>query len=160
MQDATLVILLKGKPISEILLGYKKIGFGQGKYTGFGGKIERGEDVAEAALRELAEETGVRVPSLESLDFRARLEFRFPHKRSWDHRVFVFCTHLWEGVPTESNEMIPQWFPIEEIPYNQMWDDARHWLPLIISGETFRAHFKFRRDNATVEKITFEPLNG
>ncbi|HBY09281.1 MAG TPA: hypothetical protein DEH22_16440, partial [Chloroflexi bacterium] len=61
MRDATLVLLLKNHPVAEVLLGYKKIGFGQGKYTGFGGKVEPGETVAEAALRELTEETSVTV---------------------------------------------------------------------------------------------------
>jgi 8-oxo-dGTP pyrophosphatase MutT (NUDIX family) len=158
MKDATLVFLLKGNPISEVLLGHKKIGFGQGKYTGFGGKIKRGEGIAEAALRELAEETGVRVPIPETLEFRAILEFRFPRKRAWEQRVFVFCTYHWEGSPSESSEMIPQWFAVEEIPYHQMWDDARHWLPLILSGEKFQAHFKFRGDNATVKRATFTNL--
>ena len=56
MQDATLVIPLKGDPISEVLLGYKKVGFGQGKLTGIGGKVESNEPVIDAAVRELAEE--------------------------------------------------------------------------------------------------------
>ena len=90
MQDATLILLLKGNPVAEVLLGYKKIGFGQGKYTGIGGKIERGEERTDAAIRELFEETTVRVPGPEYLKFSAILEFRFPYKRSWNHRVFVF----------------------------------------------------------------------
>jgi 8-oxo-dGTP diphosphatase len=99
MQNATLVFLLKGIPISEVLLGFKKIGLGQGKHTGFGGKVKPGEEIAEAALRELAEETGVTVPDPITLEFIAILEFHFPHKSSWEQRVFVFCTHLWEGTP-------------------------------------------------------------
>ena len=158
MQDATIVFLLKGNPISEVLLGYKKIGFGQGKYAGFGGKIESGEGKVEAALRELDEETGVGVPDPESLEFRAILEFRFPHNRDWEHRAFVFTTHKWEGIPTESNEMTPQWFAVENIPYDQMWDDARYWLPLILSGEKFQGCFMFKVDNTTVEEVEYAPL--
>jgi 8-oxo-dGTP diphosphatase len=158
MQNATLVILLKGDPVSEVLLGYKKIGFGQGKFTGIGGKIERDEMVTDAALRELAEETSVRIPDPDYLEFSSILEFRFPHKRSWEHRVFVFFTHHWEGVPVESNEVRPQWFAIEDIPYDQMWDDARHWLPLALSGEKFQARFKFRADNQTVGLVKFSPI--
>lgn len=40
----------------EILLGMKKRGFGAGRWNGFGGKIEEGESVDEAAKRELTEE--------------------------------------------------------------------------------------------------------
>lgn len=36
---------------SQILLGMKKRGFGQGKWNGFGGKIEQGETIAEGAVR-------------------------------------------------------------------------------------------------------------
>lgn len=158
MQDATLVILLKGDPVVEVLLGYKKIGFGQGKFTGIGGKIERGEELTDAALRELIEETGVRIPDPEYLEFGSILEFRFPRKPSWNHRVFVFFTHQWDGVPVESNEVRPQWFAVEDIPYGLMWDDARHWLPLALSGEKFQARFKFKADNQTVGFVKFSPI--
>lgn len=156
MKDTTLVFLLKGNPVSEVLLGYKKIGFGQGKFTGFGGKVEPGETVAEAALRELTEETGVTVPTSKSLEFFAILEFHFPHKPAWNHRVFVFTTCHWVGTPAESNEMIPRWFSVENIPYNQMWDDANHWLPQILSQEKFQAFFTFNPDNQTVETVKFK----
>jgi 8-oxo-dGTP diphosphatase/2-hydroxy-dATP diphosphatase len=43
-----LVLVLKK---SEILLGLKKRGFGEGKWNGFGGKIESGESVIQAAIR-------------------------------------------------------------------------------------------------------------
>ena len=36
---------------SRILLGLKKRGFGCGRWNGFGGKVEAGETIAEAAKR-------------------------------------------------------------------------------------------------------------
>ena len=36
-----------------MLLGQKKRGFGEGYYNGFGGKVEPGETVAQAAAREV-----------------------------------------------------------------------------------------------------------
>jgi len=158
MQDATLVFLLKGEPVSEVLLGYKKVGFGQGKYAGYGGKVERGEGVAEAALRELTEEARVQVPDPESLTFRAVLEFHFPYQPTWEQRVFVFITHNWDGKPVETNEMRPHWFAVEELPYPQMWSDARYWLPQILSGNRFEARFRFGVDNVSVADVEFFPL--
>ena len=35
----------------EILLGYKKRGFGAGNWNGFGGKVETGETIEDAAKR-------------------------------------------------------------------------------------------------------------
>ena len=36
---------------NEVLLGFKKRGFGQGKWNGFGGKVEPGETIVNAAVR-------------------------------------------------------------------------------------------------------------
>lgn len=48
MKIFTLVLVLR-KP--QILLGLKKRGFGEGKWNGFGGKVEFGESVIQAAIR-------------------------------------------------------------------------------------------------------------
>jgi 8-oxo-dGTP pyrophosphatase MutT (NUDIX family) len=37
----------------------KKRGFGNGKYNGFGGKVENGETIQQAAIRETIEESGL-----------------------------------------------------------------------------------------------------
>jgi 8-oxo-dGTP diphosphatase/2-hydroxy-dATP diphosphatase len=48
MKIFTLVLVSKK---CGILLGLKKRGFGEGKWNGFGGKIESGESVIQAAIR-------------------------------------------------------------------------------------------------------------
>lgn len=42
----------------KVLLGMKKRGFGVGKWNGFGGKVEAGETIPDAAAREVREECG------------------------------------------------------------------------------------------------------
>ena len=54
----TLVLLRED---NRVLLGMKKRGFGVGKWNGFGGKLEPGETVLEAAAREVKEECGFTV---------------------------------------------------------------------------------------------------
>jgi 23S rRNA (cytosine1962-C5)-methyltransferase len=152
MPKATLCILTRNYPTSQVLLGYKKTGFGKGKYTGFGGKVEPGESVIAAARRELAEETGIHVP-IENLLPIGVLTFVFPKQPGWDQEVHVFRLDSWHGEPLESEEMKPDWFNIDEIPYDRMWDDGRYWLPAILAGKTYTARFTFRDDNATVEKV-------
>jgi 8-oxo-dGTP diphosphatase len=154
MKEATLVLLSKGIPPDELLLGYKKVGFGQGKYTGFGGKVEPGETIQDSARREMLEETGITL-NLEDLNYAAFLVFSFPNKPEWSQVVHVFTVNSDSKIPFESREMIPKWFPIEDIPYDQMWDDGRYWLPKILEGRSFKASFIFQEDNATVKSIEY-----
>jgi len=48
----------------KILLGMKKRGHGEGKWNGFGGKVEEGETIEEATRRETKEESGVEVEEI------------------------------------------------------------------------------------------------
>lgn len=57
-RNTTLMILRDG---DKVLFGVKKRGFGKGKLVGVGGKVDKGETVEEAAVRETQEEIGVKV---------------------------------------------------------------------------------------------------
>jgi 8-oxo-dGTP diphosphatase len=136
----------------------KKARFGMGKYNGFGGKVEPGETIPQAAARELSEEAGVTV-ALDDLQPVGRLTFLFPFRREWEQVVHVFCTHAWHGTPAESGEMVPAWFRVDEIPYDQMWDDDRYWLPHVLAGERVQATFVYQHDNETVERFEITEWN-
>ena len=151
LTQATLCMLVRGSPVREVLLGYKKTGFGQGKYSGFGGKVENGESIEHAALREMEEETGVRIAAPD-LRFVAKLTFLFPDKPDWNQEVYTYLAETWQGEPAESNEMIPAWFATEKIPYAKMWDDSSYWLPPILAGKRIQARFVFFSDNETVHQ--------
>jgi len=144
-----LCLLVRGEPPEEILLGFKKAGFGAGKYNGFGGKVEPGETIAGAAVREVGEEVGLRV-SEGDLEPAGRLTFLFPANPEWDKVGHVFVVRRWEGEPVESAEMRPTWFRVEEIPFGQMWQGDVHWLPRVLAGERGRGWFRFGEDNETV----------
>jgi 8-oxo-dGTP diphosphatase len=159
MIEATLCFLLRGNPPQQILLGFKKVGLGAGKYGGFGGKIETGETVAMAAVRELEEETGIKVPERD-LQRMGHLTFLFPAKPDWSQVVHVFLVREWDDNPVESTEMIPAWFAIEDIPFQQMWQDVTHWLPRVLTGERIRASFTFKEDNETIDELEIETWGG
>lgn len=58
----TLVYVVKD---DKVLLIRKKRGLGAGYYNGIGGKVEEGEDVVSAAVRECREEVGITPKNLE-----------------------------------------------------------------------------------------------
>ena len=155
MRQATLCFPLRGHPPYRVLLGYKKAGFGAGKYNGFGGKVEEGETIAGATVREMHEETGVHV-RLSDLERVGHLTFLFPYKPDWEQAVHVYTARTWEGIPQESDEMAPAWFKVEDIPYDQMWDDDVYWLPRVLAGERVRATFIYQADNQTVERFEIQ----
>ncbi len=150
LPEATLCFLLRDVPQDCVLLGYKKTGFGAGKYGGFGGKVEPGETILQATARELWEETNLQVQE-QNLHFAAHLTFMFPHRSIWNQIVHTYIAYHWLGEPVESREMKPAWFPLTAIPYAQMWQDCQHWLPHVLAGKCLNATFTFAADNETVQ---------
>jgi 8-oxo-dGTP diphosphatase len=148
MRQATLFLLID-KQNDKILLAMKKRGFGAGKFNGFGGKVEKGEDVTSAALRELHEESSIKVNPQDTKKV-AELDFFFPHQPDWNQTVHVFVSHVWNGDPVESDEMAPQWFAMDEIPFDKMWSDDKHWMPKVLAGDNVRGSFTFGRDDGTI----------
>ncbi len=122
----------------KILLGLKKRGFGQGKWNGFGGKLLMPrETIEQAAKREFEEESGL---SCKQLEKRGILQF---HGEIQDMiaEVHIFSVLGYSGTMKENEEMRPQWFDLDKIPYDQMWLDDPYWLPVFLKEQKFRGTF-------------------
>lgn len=130
-----------------MLLGMKKRGFGEGRWNGFGGKVHDGETIEEATKREMLEESGVEVNGLEKLGI---LEFEFQGNPE------ILETHIFRamdftGRPTETEEMRPEWYNVDEIPFDSMWPDDHIWLPLFLTGKKFKGKFLFGPGDSVLE---------
>jgi 8-oxo-dGTP diphosphatase/2-hydroxy-dATP diphosphatase len=131
----------------KVLLGMKKRGFGAGRWNGFGGKVTPEETIEEAAIREMREEAGVEVKNLREAGV-LNFEFRDSPEVL---EVHIFRSDDFSGEPEESEEMKPQWFHINEIPFGLMWPDDKYWLPLFLDGKKFRGSFLFGKSNVILK---------
>ncbi|XP_077412282.1 oxidized purine nucleoside triphosphate hydrolase isoform X2 [Vanacampus margaritifer] len=134
-----LTLVLVVEP-GRVLLGMKKRGFGAGKWNGFGGKVESGETVEEGARRELLEESGLTVDTLEKV---GNIQFEMESDKELLD-VHIFRADSYNGAPTETEEMRPQWFDRNKIPFDQMWPDDKLWFPLLLQNRKFVGFFHFR----------------
>lgn len=127
---------------NKICLAMKKRGFGVGLWNGSGGKIYEGESPEMTNKREVSEELGV-----DLIDFEKVGEITwFLKKEEKTVICYVFLATKWIGQPKETEEMKPEWFDLEKIPYSKMWDSDILWLPLIVSGKKIKALFSYIKE--------------
>jgi mutator protein MutT len=136
--NRTLLFLQKD---DQILLAMKKRGFGSDRYNGVGGKLEPGETIEQALIRECQEEIEVT-----PLSYRKVAEHDFQQNdgdKPWRMYVHAYICDEWEGELVETEEMAPEWFAIKDIPYSNMWQDDELWLPMVLDGKKVFGNFTF-----------------
>jgi len=109
--------------------------------------LRPGETPEQAIRREVAEETSI---ELSAVDLVGELTYPFPFRPSLSQRSWVFVSRDWEGEARESDELVPEWYPVAAIPTARMWDDARYWVRDAIAGRFVRATFEFGADLRSV----------
>lgn len=140
---------------NQVCLGMKLRGFGEGKWNGFGGKVEPGETHEAAARREIKEETGgMTAKVIEEIGI---ITFDIEGK---DHRLEVhfFRVTDWVGEPTQTDEMRPEWFATDSIPYGEMWAEDKLWLPLLLAGKKFQGSCYYESDEHTIKSHTIQEV--
>ena len=135
---------------NKILLALKKRGFGQGKYNGVGGKLQDKETPEEAMIRECIEEIGAKPTKYEKVGY---ISFDEYYKEKLQKVAFhLYIAYEWDGDLVESDEMVPYWFDLDKIPYDNMFPDDKYWLPLILDGKKINAYFSFDKDWNLLDK--------
>lgn len=129
----------------EILLAMKKRGFGSDRWNGVGGKLDPGESEVQALIRECQEEIEVTPTQFTKV---AEHDFVMDSdgSASWHMYVHAYIATEWDGEPTETEEMAPQWFKLTDIPYDKMWQDDIYWLPAVLAGQSLKTRFVFDTD--------------
>ncbi len=133
----------------KVLLIRKKRGHGAGKINAPGGKPEGVETPLECALRETHEEVGI-----EAIDAKLHGVMKFIDTVDPQWRGYVFIAENFYGAPRETDEAIPLWFALDEIPYAEMWEDDRLWLPQMLDGAMVEGDFLFTRGRLRAHRLT------
>jgi hypothetical protein len=55
----------------------------------------------------------------------------------------IFEVTDYDGEPEETDEMRPQWFKKNEVPYHEMWPNDREWLQMFFEGKDFSGEVLF-----------------
>lgn len=152
MKQTTIVFCLRD---GKVLLGMKKAGFGVGKWNGFGGKVKEGETFSLTAVRELEEESGL-TTTVADLESVARIEFFFADTPMFD--CTVYTTRRFTGEPVETEEMRPQWFSVDSLPFADMWSVDTQWIPLILSGKHIKARVVYDDKGAVVRDFSYTEI--
>ena len=154
MKIATLGIIMKD---GNVLLGEKKRGeIGTGMLSGPGGKLDPGETLPECLVRETREELGIELDPT-SLELVAVIDFYVAGEV--DFSVYVYRTESFFGEPKETTEMVPAWYPLEELPFDRMFDSDIHWFVRAACGEKFRANVYFLERAKDFDRIEFLPFD-
>mgnify|MGYP001609274800 CR=1 FL=1 len=147
MKLTTLCLAIKD---GKVLLAMKKRGFGMGKWNGCGGKVEEGEEIPIAAAREMREEVGLFAEPA-NISKVGDIKFHFLDNPGWNQHMHVFLVKDWQGEAQESEEMKPQWFDVKDIPFDAMWPDDKHWLPMVLAGKKIEGRFDFVNEGAQID---------
>lgn len=132
---ATLVYLFRDDDHVLLMQRNKKPGdTHEGMYVGLGGKLHSGESPADCALREVREESGLKVDET-SLVFRGHLNCPEFDRSGRDWMVFVYTACRFSGrLITDCPEGRLVWVPVSRVADLPMWEGDYRFFPLLTSG--------------------------
>ena len=125
----------------------------EGKWIGVGGHMEAGETPEDSIRREVMEETGL---TLDSLEYRGVIDFYMG-----DHyeRMYVFLSKEYSGSLIECDEGDLAWIRKEDFDSIPMWEGDRKFIPTVMGeGGKFRMKLFYREDGELEDVLGPEPL--
>ena len=151
MKNTTLCYIRRGDEILLLHRIKKEHDENEGKWIGVGGKIEEGESPDECLLREVREETGLRLT-----DWRCRGIVTFVSDRWEGEYMHLFTADGFEGALSDCDEGELKWIPRSQIPTLPQWEGDRIFLGLIEDDAPF-FHLKLCYEG---DRLTRAVLDG
>ncbi|PKL87756.1 MAG: DNA mismatch repair protein MutT [Ignavibacteriae bacterium HGW-Ignavibacteriae-2] len=139
MKLATLCYVQKENKTLMLYRNKKENDYHEGKWNGLGGKFEPGETPEECAIREVYEESGLRVKNPVMKGF---VTFPlFDGKDDW--YVFLFVFREFEGELINSPEGRLEWIANENLKELNLWEGDQIFIPWLFEDKFFSAKFNY-----------------
>ena len=130
MQKTTLCYVERDGKYLMLHRNKKKKDVNEGKWIGVGGKFEPGESAEECLLREVYEETGLKLITYEK---RGEIQFKAD---DWEEMMYLFIATEFEGeLVKDCPEGELKWVPIEKILDLELWEGDRGFLLELMEGK-------------------------
>lgn len=123
----------------------------EGKWNGLGGKFEDSETPEECIIREVEEESGLKIkkPTLKGIiTFPA-----FDGNEDW--RVFVFTANKFSGKLIDSDEGILEWIDDKKLLKLNLWDGDRIFLKWLDKKPFFSSKFVYNKGRLLSHDVVF-----
>lgn len=153
MKLATLCYVIDRSKNSTLMIyrNKKENDFHEGKWNGLGGKFEAGESPEECAIREIEEESGLKVSAVKMRGF-----ITFPLFDGVDDwYVFLFTADKFSGDLIDSPEGELKWIPLNELDKLNLWDGDKIFLKWLFEDKFFSAKFIYEDGKYNRHEVYF-----
>ena len=123
----------------------------KGKWNGLGGKFKDGESPEECVIREVKEESGLKLikPSLKGI-------ITFPAFDDIDDwMVFVFTSDQFTGSLIECDEGILKWIENDKLNDLELWEGDKIFMRWLNDNPFFSAKFLYERKKYVNHEVIF-----
>jgi 8-oxo-dGTP diphosphatase len=121
------------------------------KWNGLGGKFELGESPEECVIREIFEESGLKITSPKMKGF-----ITFPLFDGVDDwYVFLFVAEKFTGTLIDSAEGSLKWVPTDELLDLPLWEGDKIFIPWLDGKQFFSAKFTYQNKTLISHTVDF-----
>ncbi len=140
MEETVLCYLIRDNSYLMLKRNKKKNDMNENKYIGVGGHIEKGETIYDACKREVLEETGY---IINSLNYHGKVLFI---NNDFEEMMYLFTSDDFSGTEIICDEGELFWIPINQIESLNLWEGDKIFLPKLKNNEEINIKLIYNND--------------
>ena len=140
MDETVLCYLIKNDSYLMLKRNKKKNDMNENKYIGIGGHIEFGESIYDACKREVLEETGY---IINSLNYHGKVLFI---NNDFEEMMYLFTSNDFSGTEIICDEGELIWVPINQVEKLNLWEGDKIFLPKLKTNEEINIKLIYDND--------------